>query len=786
MQGTVILTMLMLGLALPLAPASAQSAGSDLYIGLLIDSKPRETDSGSDLDFLEKEIHKVLGAGKSVHFLPEHLRFGADRADYLSLANDPAVDLILAVGPASAAMLATLGDLPKPTVAVGILDVELQRMPLAEPGVSGVPNLTYILGTHSIQRHLEAFHRIHPFAHLAVIVSESLKDRLDFEGFFQRLAAPYGAEVELVFWGAEAPLPVLGDSVDAVYLTTLFERRPDEVARLAADIAGRRLPSFAMSRSYVDAGMMACIGDQSGRDGIVRSLALIVEGVALGEELAAMPVERNLDDRWVLNAATVRKIGLDLSFETLFSARFLRADEPVGDRRFSLQEIIAEGLRTNLDLRIERSNADLAAQEVRRARSPLLPAVETSATLLQIDPEVAEGAFGQQPERTGRGTGTVQQVLFSEPARAQVEIQTYLAEAARHRVDLVALDVVLNLATAYFDILLAKTAGRVQDENLEASRRNLQIARTRHAVGYAGVADVYRWESEVAGATQASIQAFNSLYLARVQLNRLLNRADIGEEIVVEDARLSDDLFVGLDPTRLGDRLRRAGDVEILTDFLVAEALGNMPSLKALEANLKAAGRRQRMNHRQYYLPSVGLRGQADHTFWRAGKGVPPASAATSDATWNLALHFTYPLFQGNQRKVAVDQTAVQQRQLRLQEESLRQQLSQAVRVRMANLVSRSTNIHFAQVAAASAGRNFGLVQDAYEKGQLGIAQLVDAQRAALSARQAESGALYEYLVSYLQLENSVGGYTMFMPHEEREAFVRRLTAFFSERKRAP
>ena len=48
-------------------------------------------------------------------------------------------------------MLATLGDLPKPTVAVGILDVELQRMPLAEPGASGVPNLTYILGTHSIQ-----------------------------------------------------------------------------------------------------------------------------------------------------------------------------------------------------------------------------------------------------------------------------------------------------------------------------------------------------------------------------------------------------------------------------------------------------------------------------------------------------------------------------------------------------------------------------------------------------------------------------------------------------------
>ena len=259
MLRTAVSAVLAIGLALPVAPACAQREESDLYIGLLLDSEPGETDSASDLDFLREEIHKVLGAGRSVHFLPEHLRFGAGRADYLSLATDPAVDLIISVGPASAAMLAALGDLPKPTIAVGILDVELLGMPLAESGVSGVPDFTYVLSTHAIEKDLEAFHRIHPFSHLAVIVSETLKGRLDFEGFIQRLAAPYGVEVELVFWGAETPLPVLSDAVDAVYLTMVFERRPDEVALLAAAIAERKLPSFAMSRSYVDAGMMACI-----------------------------------------------------------------------------------------------------------------------------------------------------------------------------------------------------------------------------------------------------------------------------------------------------------------------------------------------------------------------------------------------------------------------------------------------------------------------------------------------------------------------------------------------
>ncbi len=786
MLGIAISAVLIMGLALPVLPAHAQIEKSDLYIGLLLDFRAEATDAKSVFALLQEEIHKVLGADKSVHFLPEHRRFTAGHADYLSLANDPAVDLIIAAGPVSATMLAAQGDLPKPTIAVGILDVELQQMPLVDPGVSGVRNFTYVLSTHSIQKELAAFYRLHPFSHLAVIISENLKGTLDYEGFFDRLAAPYGAQVELVFWETEAPLPTLSGAVDAVYLAMVFERAPEKIAPLAAALAERQLPSFAMSRPYVDAGMMACIGDENGRDQIFRNLALIVEGVALGEELAAMPVRRNFDEQWVLNAATVRQIGLDLSFATLFSAHFLKADEPASDRRLSLREIIAEGLQSNLDLRIEKRNVDLASQDMRRAKSSLLPTVEASTTLLQVDPNVAERALGQQSERTGAGTGTVQQVLFSEPVFANIAIQQYLAEAARHRADLVALDVVLNLATAYFDILLAKTGVRIQDENLEASRRNLKIARTRNAVGYAGVADVFRWESEVARATQASIEAFNALYLAKVQLNRLLNRADIGEEFEVVDARLSDELFGRFDPARIGRLIDRAGDVEILTDFLIAEALKNMPSLKQLAANVKAAERQQQQNRRLYYLPTVALRGQADYTFWRAGKGMPPVSAAPLDATWNLALHFTYPLFQGNQRKIAIDQTAIQQQQLRFQEESLRQQLSQAVRVRMTNLVSRRTNIHFAEVAAASAQKNFELVQDAYQKGQLAIAQLVDAQRAALSARQAEAGAVYEYLVSHLQLENSIGGYTMFMTSEEQEAFVGRLTAFFSTRKNAP
>ena len=103
MLGIAISAVLFMGLVLP---THAQIEKSDLYIGLLLDFEAEATDDDGELSLLQEEIHKVLGIDKSVHFLPEHMRFSAGYADYLSLANDPAVDLIIAAGPSSAAILA--------------------------------------------------------------------------------------------------------------------------------------------------------------------------------------------------------------------------------------------------------------------------------------------------------------------------------------------------------------------------------------------------------------------------------------------------------------------------------------------------------------------------------------------------------------------------------------------------------------------------------------------------------------------------------------------------------
>ncbi len=73
--------------------------------------------------------------------------------------------------------------------------------------------------------------------------------------------------------------------------------------------------------------------------------------------------------------------------------------------------------------------------------------------------------------------------------------------------DQLRLDVVLDAADAYLDVLQARTLADVQRSNLYRTRSNLEVARLREGVGSASRADIYRWQGEVANARRDLISA---------------------------------------------------------------------------------------------------------------------------------------------------------------------------------------------------------------------------------------------------------------------------------------
>ena len=429
-----------------------------------------------------------------------------------------------------------------------------------------------------------------------------------------------------------------------------------------------------------------------------------------------------------------------------------------------------------MDLEIADQDYQLDREAVGGAKSSLLPQLDVSATLQQVDPD----AIGQ-PERSGGIAGTASQIIYSEGAFANWAVRRHLEAAARHKLDLVAQDLVLSLASAYFNVLLSKTTLGIQGKNLEATRLNLETSTAQNAAGHIGRADVFRWESEVASATQSVIESGINFKTAKLQLSQLLNRPDVGEAYDIRDVSFSNGVFKQFDPTRTENRLQNTRDFGRLTDFMVAEAHMNMPSVKQLEANILAVNRQHQANVRSYYLPTISVQGQIQNTFWRDFGGANVPAADLLDFTWNVGLAASYPLFSGGKKAVDVRSSRIQQRQIRLQLDNIKQQLELAVRARALALMSKATNIHFAKVAGNTAQESYELTLDAYRKGQVSLTQLVDAQSAAFAAQEAQANATYQYLIALFELENVVGSYTMLKSPEDLLDFDTRLDRHLSD-----
>ncbi len=109
------------------------------------------------------------------------------------------------------------------------------------------------------------------------------------------------------------------------------------------------------------------------------------------------------------------------------------------------------------------------------------------------------------------------------------------------------LNVAHEAATAYLNVLRAETFKRIQKNDLDLTRSNLELARVRQQIGMSGPAEIYRWESQMATARNAGIQANTQRNVAQIALNRILHRP-LEEDFDTQEIGLHDENLITHDP----------------------------------------------------------------------------------------------------------------------------------------------------------------------------------------------------------------------------------------------
>jgi outer membrane protein TolC/ABC-type uncharacterized transport system substrate-binding protein len=773
--------------------ASAQNR--EVRIGVVSDG-PWEGGEAIGEAFIREILDLTLGEF-DVRF-PQEKSLEADwtpagvRSALDQLLADPEVDLVLAFGVLVASDAAQRRDMPKPVIAPFVLDADIEGLPRRD-GASGVKNFNYLQSTLSTARQFEVFRELAPFKRLALLGADVfLNVAPAVEQRVREAIQALGAEAVVLPVGdsADEALGRIPANVDAVFLAPLVHLKLTEYDGLIAGLNKRRLPTFShVGRDDVERGVLAGISDSWSYDRRARRVALNVQRILLGEDAGTLPVTFPEREQLYINMSTARAIDVYPSFSLATVAQLLEEERTDIPRQLSLRRVVDEAVAVNLDLAVAERLVSSGSQDVGKARSALLPQIHVSALGTLIDRDRADASFGTVGRRTLTPSATVSQLIYSEPVRANLDIQRDLQRVRELDRDSVNLDIRQQAATAYLNVLRAKTFERIQRSNLDLTRSNLDLARARREVGYSGPADVYRWESAIATDRRRVIQANSQRNVAEIALNRLLHQPlelPFGtEEIGLEDPALR---FV---QEELYPYASSLGRFRVFREFMVAEALAAYPELQGLDAAIAARERSLRARERAFFAPEVALQGDVSRAFKGGtrspsfGAGLPDLSSAfpqQDDFNWSVGLSVSFPLWTSGFKTAARDQERDELERLRLERRATRERVEQRLRSALHLAGGSFAGIDLAQEAAEAARRNLELTTAAYSRGTVPILDLLDAQNAALRAEEASANAIYDFLIDFMEVERASGRFHIFESAETRREWLERVDRFFQER----
>jgi outer membrane protein len=723
---------------------------------------------------------KILDAGWD----PEAVR----RATGQLLA-DPGVDLVIGAGVLASHALATTPSLSKPVIAPIVIDRELQHLPYAD-GRSGVRNLAYVASEADIRGQLEAFLQLLPFEQPLVILSEVLLRALpELAGRIHQEARDLGLEARVVTAGSEpvAALADVGAATDAVFITPLMEASPEAMDALFAELIRLRLPSFAYGGPP---GRERRARGRGGRDSatvkLARRVALIVQAILLGEEAGDQAVEFASRQRVGLNLRTAREIGYSPPWTVLAEAELIGDERESVERKLTLDGVVGEALASNRDLAAKRRAVDAGRRNIPIAWSELFPQAEAGIDGVVIDAD--RGSPLGRAERTLTGSLSLSQLVFAEAALGNVSIQRSLQAKLEAELATAVLDIALEAALAYLDVLRARTGEEIERNNLELTRANLAIARTRQVVGVAGPAEVYRWESEIASRKKVVIESFSRRQQAELEVNRVLHRPLV-EVFDVVDTGLSTARFAA-GPRSLLPYTDNPRDYALFSDFLARYSLAHAPELQQFRHAIAAQERALASSERAFWAPVVGFRADLDQKLAESGAGsrdsdlgLPPEFAAgfsSGDNTrWGLGLGVTIPLSRGGRRLAETDQARDRLGQLKVERQATGERVEGRLRAAMHSANASWQGIDLARDASEAARKNLDLVTDAYSRGVVSILELLDAQNAALVSDRAAANAVYDFLADLMRVQRAANVFEFLMEEAAVETWFASLDEYF-------
>jgi outer membrane protein len=451
------------------------------------------------------------------------------------------------------------------------------------------------------------------------------------------------------------------------------------------------------------------------------------------------------------NSPKINPVGLYLGILlTLISS--------VVNAQFVLDQYIEEGLKSNLVLQQKHVSLQQAQQSLQIARSYFLPSVNVLADYTSgeggrsiaipvgdlLNPVYASlnqmtnsDAFPQIenvnqnffPKNFYDAKVRTSVPLFNTDLYVNRSIQSQQVVLKQLDVEVYKRQLVLDIKTAYFNLLSADAAVKIYESALTLVNKNVEINESLQRNGKSLPANVIRSKSEAERVKAELNQARNQVVNARKYFNFLLNR-ELDMDVVLTNPE-HNTISMELDTTSFAHSREELKMIKTVQDInassLRMTKLSRLPKLSAFLDLGSQASDWQFNNDSRYYLVGVQL---------------------------------SIPLFQGFRTSITSRQQNLEIQKTQYNLASTAKQLELAASIARNNLQTTIENYAAAQEQLRSAESYFKLIERGHREGVNSLIEFLDARNQLTSSQLQLNLRQFEMLTAQASVERETASYS--------------------------
>jgi outer membrane protein len=401
---------------------------------------------------------------------------------------------------------------------------------------------------------------------------------------------------------------------------------------------------------------------------------------------------------------------------------------PISAQATNLMDVYQKAVAYDSSLAAAKAAMNASGEDINISRASLLPSIIASASASHTDKSLS---IDDSYRATSIGI-TLTQPLFRPQVWFALKSSELLNKKSEADFAKAQQDLMLNVATAYFNILRAEENLTTAKSAEAAFKRQWEQAKERFDVGLIAITGVQESRASYDSSTTRRIQAEGQLNIAFEQLGQLTG------EIYTQIDGLSEKFPISpLLPNAPDQWVKRAYD----QNWSIKAA---QFSLQQLQESLKSA--------KAGHYPTLDLSASYSHDNYT---GPAPANGRTNNGVIGLSLNV--PIYQGGGTSATVRKTRYLVDQARFGLESIRRNIKVSTRSLLTTLKTDIDTVNSRQQNIVSSKSALEATRAGYKVGTRNIVEVLNAEQAYFTALGDYANARFDYVIDSLKIKQAVG-----------------------------